>query len=89
MIVGTRVRLSATFTTLAGVLFNPSAVALDVDSAAGRENPSIVQLSTGKYYADLLLTTSGYYRFSWQSTATGQEVIAEGKFAVLPQTVVP
>lgn len=92
MTVGTRVRLAITFRTAAtAALFDPSTLQLVVTNDAGSTTytypATIVKDSTGVYHYDVLASTVGTYRFSWQSLATGEEVKSEGFFNVTASTV--
>lgn len=92
MTVGTRVRLAITFRTAStAALFDPSTLQLVVTNDAGSTTytypATIVKDSTGVYHYDVLASTVGTYRFSWQSLATGEEVKSEGYFNVTASTV--
>lgn len=92
MTVGTRVRLAITFRTAStAALFDPSTLQLVVTNDAGSTTytypATIVKDSTGVYHYDVLASTVGTYRFSWQSLATGEEVKSEGFFNVTASTV--
>ena len=92
MTVGTRVRLAITFRTAStAALFDPSTLQLVVTNDAGSTTytypATIVTDSTGVYHYDVLASTVGTYRFSWQSLATGEEVKSEGFFNVTASTV--
>lgn len=92
MTVGTRVRLTVTFRTAAtAALFDPSTLQLVVTNDAGSTTytypANISKDSTGVYHYDVLASTVGTYRYSWQSLATGEEVKEEGYFNVIASTV--
>jgi hypothetical protein len=92
MTVGTRVRLAITFRTAStAALFDPSTLQLVVTNDAGSTTytypATVVKDSTGVYHYDVLASTVGTYRYSWQSLATGEEVKSEGFFNVTASTV--
>lgn len=92
MTVGTRVRLTVTFRTAAtAALFDPSTLQLVVTNDAGSTTytypANISKDSTGVYHYDVLASTVGTYRYSWQSLATGEELVTEGFFNVIAKTV--
>lgn len=92
MTVGTRVRLSVTFRTAAtAALFDPATLQLVVTNDAGSTTYTypahISKDSTGVYHYDVLASTVGTYRYSWQSLATGEEIVNEGFFNVIAKTV--
>lgn len=92
MTVGTRVRLAITFRTAStAALFDPATIQLVVTNDAGSTTytypATVVKDSTGVYHYDVLASTVGTYRFSWQSLATGEEVKSEGFFNVTASTV--
>lgn len=92
MTVGTRVRLTSTFRQAASAaLFDPATLQLVVTSDAGTTTytypANITKDSAGVYHYDVLASTVGTYRYSWQSLATGEEVKAEGLFNVVASTV--
>lgn len=92
MTVGTRVRLSCTFRTAStSALFDPATLSLVVTNDSGSTTytypANITKDSTGVYHYDVLASVVGTYRYSWQSTATGEEVVAEGLFNVIAKTV--
>lgn len=87
--VNTRVRLTGTFTTPAGVLYDPGTLALAVINDTGSETvytypTHIVKDSTGVYHLDVLASVAGNMRYQWRSTATGEEVRSEGHVRVVP-----
>lgn len=92
MTVGTRVRLTATFRqALTAALFDPATLQLVVTNDAGSTTytypANVTRDSAGLYHYDVLASTVGTYRYSWQSLATGEEVKAEGYFNVVATTV--
>lgn len=90
--VGTRVRLGVTFRRAdTSALFDPGTLRLVVTNGAGQTiytyPANITRDSTGLYRYDLLASAAGTYRYSWQSTALGEEAVKEGLFNAIAQTV--
>lgn len=87
--INTRVRLTATFTSPTGALYDPATLSLVVVNDAGSTTTytyptNITKDSTGVYHYDLLCSSSGYWRYKWISAATGEEVTTEGQVRVAP-----
>ncbi len=86
--IGDTIRLSAAFTTTAGVADDPTTVTLKVKVPSGTETSyvyltdlSLVRDSEGNYHRDLLLSTAGTYHYRW--VGTGDVATAdEGRFVV-------
>jgi hypothetical protein len=74
-VVGQQIRLSAAFTTSAGIPVDPTAVTCKVrDGAGASTTPAVVKDSTGVYHADILITKPAgtwYYRFEGVGAAIG------------------
>lgn len=76
------VRVSATFTNLAGAPVDPTAVSLTViDGAGATTTPAAAKDSTGNYHADLNVAVSGVWYFKFKGTGANQGA-AEGSFDV-------
>ncbi len=76
--VGDLVRLSAAFTSSAGVATNPTAVSLRVINPAGVEvdpDPTPTNDGAGAYHYDLTVTLAGTWRYRF--AGTGAVVAAE------------
>lgn len=74
--VGDRIRITTTFTNLAGSATNPTTVVCTVKSPAGATTAPLVSTSgTGVYYAELTLDASGDWR--WRMAGTGAVVAAD------------
>jgi hypothetical protein len=80
---GSEVRFTATFTTLAGVAVDPTAVVLTLHDPAGAvTTPTATKDSTGVYHYDKTLDQSGPWFYRWEGT--GAAVVAsEGGVEVL------
>jgi hypothetical protein len=80
--VGDSVRLTCTFTDLAGAVADPTAITCTVlNPARLRFAASVTRSATGIYYADVTLDSAGDWRYRW--TGTGAIVAAdEGILAV-------
>ena len=87
--IGDRVRITATFTDLAGAVADPTTVALTVKAPDGTlTSPSNSKDSTGVYHADVNPDASGTWWYRW--TGTGALVAAEeGTFSVRQRQVGP
>lgn len=72
---GDIVPLTATFRNAAGVLTNPTTVALTIIDPEGVEaSPTPDNDSTGAYSHDLTLTKSGLWQYRWAGTGAVAEV---------------
>lgn len=85
VLLNTRQRIVGTFRNAAGVLVDPTAVCVVVSwpprpGKAGYdevlrygESSRVVRQSVGVYYVSILVDVPGELRFTWRSTAVGQE----------------
>lgn len=80
--IGDSVRLTATFTNLAGSLTNPTTVVCTIRRPDGNSSTlSNSTSSTGVYTADVTVDQSGEWNYRW--SGTGALVVAEeGSFYV-------
>lgn len=93
--INTRARLEATFTTPTGTRYAPATLSLVVENPSGTEttytSPTIVndtsENTVGDYYCDVLFNAAGDWKYAWRSTASGEEVAAEGRVRVTAATV--
>ena len=83
--VGDIIRITGSFTDLAGTLVDPSTVSLKLKNGGTLMTlayPADIQRSsTGVYYYDLNVTLPGTWKWRWYSTGTGQAA-EEGSFTV-------
>lgn len=90
MLIGTMVRISATWTVPAtedGVPTDPTAVALTVELPdASTATPTPVRDAAGVYHADYLPPVAGTYLWRWEGTGAAH-ASAEGTFAVEPSAL--
>ena len=77
--VGDLVRVTGTFTTLAGAATDPTAVFFSYKTPAGVTttltygvDAALVKSSTGVYYVDVNVTAAGNWYYRFYSTGTGQ-----------------
>ena len=88
--IGDLVRITGTFTTLAGAAQDPTTVSLVVTNPAGVSTTytyalaEVTKSATGVYYKDVSATSSGTWLWRWVSTGTGQAG-EEGEFEVRQQ----
>lgn len=100
VIAPSRSRLVALFTQV-GVVFDPQVVTYEsvfVPSTVGAEKTTsaytfgvgtaVVRDGVGSYYVELLFDVPGKLKFTWRSTAWGEEVTVEEIVNVVPRTVV-
>ena len=72
------------------VAFDSLAILLDTVAAGARTNYASTQMINpipGTYYVEIIALTPGTWRYSWQSTASGEELIDEGTFVINPRTI--
>jgi hypothetical protein len=86
--VGTRVRFSATFTTLGAGAFDPSAITLTV-ATYGQANThnypgDIVRDAAGAFHYDYLIASSGLASVTWASTQTDYESVSTVEYTFQP-----
>jgi len=87
--VGDVARLSVTFTSLAGVLADPTVVTLTVQAPDNAQTtPAVTHDSTGKYHYDLSITQSGVYLYRYVGTGA-VAAVEEGQITVRSTTLVP
>lgn len=86
--VGDLVRVTGTFTTLAGAATDPTNVYFSFKTPAGTTttytygvDAALVKSSTGIYYVDVNVTAAGNWYYRFYSTGTGQTA-DESYFAV-------
>lgn len=87
--IGSLVRVSGAFTTLAGADIDPTVVILQVQKPDLTEmaytyltDMALVRDSAGHYHLDVDVTASGTWYYRWHSTGTGQAA-GEGQFQAL------
>lgn len=79
--VGDEARLSATVRDIAGVLVDPSILAVSVKPPSGAPTVNTpVRDGAGIYHFDLMLTEAGTYFYRWASTGTYPSVQEGGVF---------
>lgn len=71
--IGDLLRLKATFTDIAGVEADPTAITLKVKAPSGTVTTytypgTVVRQSTGVYYYDFPVTASGTHFYNWAGT---------------------
>lgn len=74
--IGDGIRITATFTNLAGALADPTTVVFRVlDPLGAMTTPSFSRDSLGVYYADIVATAKGVWLYRWEGT--GSVTVAE------------
>jgi hypothetical protein len=83
--IGDQVRISGSFTNLAGTATDPTALKIAIRTPNGAETVStygsdvaVVKDATGEYHFDVLLTEGGPWYYRWR--ATGAVTAAEEGF---------
>ena len=78
-IIGSLVRVTATFTVVAsGAAYDPTAVGVTIRNPLGVENTytyalgQVKKSSTGVYYYDVDASVVGHWSYYWYGTGTGQ-----------------
>ena len=86
--VGDVVRMRASFTNSAGTAVDPSSVSfqyrppIDVTTSLAYDtDAALVKSSTGVYYADINVSSSGVWKYRWNG-AGSNAAAAEGVFEV-------
>lgn len=86
--IGDQVRLCVTFSDSDGVAVDPTVITLKYATPAGAvttlvygTDAAVSREATGEYYADIVPTTAGIWRYRWYSSGT-ITAAAEGNFSV-------
>jgi hypothetical protein len=81
--VGDSIRLTVTFTDLAGAPADPGVVVCKIKSqTAVLSLPAVTRVSTGVYYADFVMSESGTYYWRWAGTGGAATAADEGHLFV-------
>jgi hypothetical protein len=84
---GDIVRVTASFTNSAGAAVDPSSLQLqyqpptNVTTALAYGDGNVIKSSSGLYYADLAVNSSGTWKYRWNGTGSNAAA-AEGMFQV-------
>lgn len=88
--IGDVARITATFTDVAGVPADPSAVSLVYEDPSGAvtthvfgTDAEVVKSSTGVYYEDVPIDEAGDWHYRWLATGTGAGA-QQGQLMVKP-----
>lgn len=86
--IGDQVRLSVAFTDSDGVAVDPTVITLKYSNPGGtvttlvyETDAAVTRDATGEFYADIVPTTAGIWRYRWYSSGT-VTAAAEGSFSV-------
>lgn len=87
-VVGTEVRISATF-SVDNILTDPTTVVGSWQKLGGTATtPTVTKDSTGKYHFNILTDTAGSYHYRMEGTGLCTAA-AQGSFVVLASNITP